>query len=360
MAGLVRLRAFGSSALSLGMRYKAGKATTSPLLRSLHPRHPTALKCTALLQGITSHASALPAVSTRPLHCSAVMATKEKIQERSGYLAWCHNLVREALADKGQLVLGYKAQHCLYQQKAEVENIEKNFETLRKQNKGDMSAVTVYLTGPPACGKTQTARQFAERFYYKNRRFCRNKLVVATLNAADQRSLLHSFDELAAELGCVPQSYEYKEHPISEEQQLKYYSDAVKKELRRRPGWLLVIDNLGTPQTTLTSDTNRYNNNNPHHEWRHLWPEPGDESWGKGHVLITTYDRQLVQEYSSFVKEHSMKLDGMPVKDAVGFLKQISGCDRPGAEKVVNSPHIKRKPPLIVRYVKTLLISVCQ
>ena len=369
MAGLVRLRAFGSNALSLGMRYKAA---SSPLLKfesSGHPSYPTALRNAALLQRITSHSPILSAVATRPFHCSTVMGTESSIQAWiaeqhplikygvppvigiSVFLARHPHLVRsarEALADKGHLVLGYKPQHKLYPLKAEVNEIKRKFKVLRKRNKGDMS-VTVYLTGPPACGKTQTARQFASEFYRENRRrFGGNKLVVASLDAADQKTLVSSLYVLATELGCVPLSY--KEHPISEEQQLKYYSGAVKKELRRRPGWLLVIDNLGVPRTTLTSDTNRYNNN-PHHELRHLWPEPGDESWGKGHVLITTYDRQLVEKFSNFVEEVAMKPDGIPVHDAVKFLKEIGGCDVPGdAEVVVNSPHIDRRLPLIMRY----------
>ena len=40
-----------------------------------------------------------------------------------------------------------------------------------------------------------------------------------------------------------------------------------------------------------------------HHipDWSRFWPQPGDESWGRGFVIVTSRDRRLVETSSPYI-----------------------------------------------------------
>ena len=98
-------------------------------------------------------------------------------------------------------------------------------------------------------------------------------------------------------------------------------SERVKKELRGRPGWLLIIDGL-RPNKRLVNVLKPF------------WPQPKDENWGKGYVLVTTQGRAPVGPSIDMLDLRS----GMSEKDAVELLTSESGCsDKEGAVELVNS-----------------------
>ena len=126
----------------------------------------------------------------------------------------------------------------LIKRQTELMNISSKFESLRQQGDAQEKTVVVYIVGPPAYGKTQLARQFAEEYYAKNKRsYIFRTLVVASVDATSELSLLESYQSLASKLH-VPGSY-------SMEESLLILSTAIAAELKNRQhGWLLILDNL--------------------------------------------------------------------------------------------------------------------
>ena len=122
--------------------------------------------------------------------------------------------------------------------RAELTNISSKFEALRQQFGAQDKTVVVYVVGPPAYGKTQLARQFAEEYYAKKKRsYIFRTLVVASVDATSELSLLGSYQSLASKLH-VPGSY-------SMEENLLILGTAIAAELKiRQHGWLLILDNL--------------------------------------------------------------------------------------------------------------------
>ena len=232
--------------------------------------------------------------------------------------------MKDLMEDKSILDLPLPPQHHV-QPRPEVKELEKMFESLQKQNQQGI-ANTVYITGSPAQGKTELARQFGDQFHCKN--MGNKKVFVGTLNAKSPSELLQSCCQLAQALGCVSISEASKGDLTT----LKPLSNAIGKELKKRLGWLLIVDNLSSTVKN----------------WNSIWPQPGDKRWGKGCVLVTTQDRNLVSDASPFVKELYLP-EGMSESDAVELLKKMSGCSDEGAEDVVNSPSVNRVPLSVAR-----------
>ena len=133
----------------------------------------------------------------------------------------------------------------------ELMNISSRFEALRQQGGAQEKTVVVYIVGPPAYGKTQLARQFAEEYYAENKRsYIFRTLVVASVDATSELSLLMSYIPLAKELGL----FQKVANELELAQKLRSYSmkdnvhilaRAIAAELKtRQQGWLLILDNL--------------------------------------------------------------------------------------------------------------------
>ena len=244
-------------------------------------------------------------------------------------------LVASASMDRSILLLPQKPSHIVQQRAEDVRKIRGIMKSLRKQN-GRNVAVTVYVTGPPGYGKSQLAREFGQEFYRKNRGFVFRKLFVGTLNASSRSSFLQSYITLALELGCANEvkTLETLSGKKGELQSLELLSATVRKELKKRPGWLLIVDNLSPdvkpmdgagppgivdylPAIATSTVPDASGISTLHHErssnvgvaaaygiailkaaWRSFWPQAGDESWGQGYVLVTTNDRRLVERSS--------------------------------------------------------------
>lgn len=291
-------------------------------------------------------------------------------------------LIARATSDQSVLLLPQKPSHVYQSRKSEVREIKNKFKLLRKRN-GKGLSIAVYLTGRPGYGKTQLAREFGKEFYRSNRGWFFKNLVVGTLDATSSTTLLQSYITLAIDLGCTSELkvLEGLLGRKGELQGLGILSSAVKKELKKRPGWLIVVDNLSSDQESpkaygsevlpvlsssslpySTPGINRDSTSSIHASglatafgianhratWKSFWPQPGDESWGTGHVLITTHDRRIVERSSPFSSELYLK-DGMASDDALALLGKMSGGGGEGALEVVNA--LEGAPLSVARYI---------
>ena len=76
-------------------------------------------------------------------------------------------------------------------------------------------------------------------------------------------------------------------------------------------------------------------------------PHPGDDTWGKGRILVTTRDQHVIPGDNRFAKHYPIL--PMPLEDAVSLLQKASGFEEEGAAKVVNSHYVGKIPLDIVR-----------
>ena len=295
-------------------------------------------------------------------------------------------LIATASTDRSVLLLPPKPSHSLQSRKTEIRKLDAMFKLLRKQNRSAVS-VTVYVTGRPGYGKTQLAREFGKEYYRKKKGFIFKTLFVGTLNAASKSSFLQSYITLALELGCTSELkvLEDLSGKKGELQSLELLAATVRKELKKRPRWLLIVDNLSSdvnpsinapppfsellpavsPATLPFSPPGQgmlkgdayspgfgiaaaYGVGSYRAAWRSFWPQSGDESWGKGYVLVTTNDRRLVEKSSPFVSELFLS-NGMVESDAVSLLEKVSECKGEGAREVVTA--LDKAPLSIARYV---------
>ena len=162
---------------------------------------------------------------------------------------------------------------------------------------------TVYLTGQPGSGKTELARQYGDQFINATSASDTSKLLVITLNANSEEFLMKSVKEAARKLR-LPVCMELTNKKLEElmknlRDYFRGYSGA----------WLLIIDDM--------FEKNDFNK---------LFPRPGVNEWGGGHVLITTQDNNLVPAGHLFAKPMPLN-EGMTKEDALALLKEISDVE---------------------------------
>ena len=220
----------------------------------------------------------------------------------------------------------------LFQPRAEeMRELKEKFNTLEKTNPGDL-VVTVYITGEPASGKTQLAGQYGREFIKWNKHK-NKKLFAGTLNADSRFDFLQKYLLIAHGLGCVEEEMEeaIEAGRLDELASLRMLSKRVKKELKERPGWLLIIDGLSLDEELVK-------------ELRPFWPQPNDDNWGKGYVLVATQGPAPIGPSIDMLDLRS----GMSKKDAVELLTKVSASnDKKGAVKLVKS--LDRSPLSVAR-----------
>ena len=79
-------------------------------------------------------------------------------------------------------------------------------------------------------------------------------------------------------------------------------------------------------------------------ELRPFWPQPNDDNWGKGYVLVTTQGPAPIGPSIDMLDLRS----GMSKKDAVELLTKVSASnDKKGAVELVKS--LDRSPLSVAR-----------
>ena len=218
----------------------------------------------------------------------------------------------------------------------ELRELEEKFNTLEKTNPGDV-VVTVYITGDPGSGKTQLAGQYGREFIEMKKHMNKN-LFAGTLIADSRSNFLDKYLQIAHDLGCITEETEkaIESHQLDELVSLRMLSIRVKKELRKRPGWLLIIDGLSLDEKLVK-------------ELHPFWPQPNDRNWGKGYVLVTTQGRAPTGPSIDMLDLRS----GMSEKDAIELITKESNCsnEEEAAELV---ELLDRSPLSIAWYVRFL------
>ena len=108
-------------------------------------------------------------------------------------------LIRRFLVNRGPtpsfIRLPPKPSHVIQPRTEEVQRLFEKFNDVNKNNPGNV-VKTVNITGSPASGKTQLARQFGEQFFATNKRKT-EKLFVGTLSADNRLNFLDEYLKIA-------------------------------------------------------------------------------------------------------------------------------------------------------------------
>lgn len=206
--------------------------------------------------------------------------------------------------------------HVFTYRKHEVEDVTNRLGQLRISNEDDGAVSIVYIYGNAGCGKTQVARQFGLK-HYKSKA----ATVVWTLNAEDTTTMVDSLGKLASDLGCDEEKVSNAMQVLDEEKSkksLKILSNLVRARLKYRP-WLLIVENITKSST-----------------FKEYWPQPGDLTWGRGQVVVTTQDARTVPRKNRFTDSLCLS-KGMNKKDAEHLLLTVSNLQTEDLTEVVDA-----------------------
>ena len=233
---------------------------------------------------------------------------EEKIQEKVAELQEKES-ERQVLDDQLRnevssfCILPPKPSHDVAGRDDEVTKITQQLKELKEGNKNRLSYL--YISGNPGSGKSQLAGLIAKRFLKE----VTNTAFVMTLNADSLDSLLESFVSFARLLKCseyaITNTLSSKNSEI--ENKIANLKTLVSTKVELYTSWLLVVDNVTSiPQVSA-----------------HL-PEPGNEQWLGGQMLITTQDTAFIPLTNSFIN-HIPVSKGMELADATSLLATLSG-----------------------------------
>ena len=200
-------------------------------------------------------------------------------------------------------ILPPKPSHDVAGRDNEVTKITQQLKELKEGNKSRLSYL--YISGNPGSGKSQLAGLVAKRFFQE----VTNTTFVMTLNAESLDSLLESFVSFARLLKCseyaITNTLSSKD--LETEEKIVNLKTLVCTKVQLYKSWLLVVDNVTSiPQVSV-----------------HL-PEPGNEQWLGGQMLITTQDTASIPLTNSFISHISVS-EGMELSDASALLAKLSG-----------------------------------
>ena len=178
---------------------------------------------------------------------------------------------------------------------------------------------TIYTSGNPGSGKTQLARQIGEQFY---KELTKDKNVfsfVMTLNAENLETLLESYADFARRLQCtegiITNIITSKE--LRTDVKIRHLRSLISSKVQVYKSWLLVVDNV----VNLTST-------------QVLLPQPGNEEWVGGQLLITTQDSSSIPPNSSSITHISIS-KGMEPKECFHLLASVSGITEDKMDETV-------------------------
>ena len=161
--------------------------------------------------------------------------------------------------DKNERNIPLKPSH-FFQLRSEVTQLFDKFDSLERTNQGEV-AKTVYITGAPGAGKTQLAGQFGREFINMNENNL--KLFVGTMTVDSCLHIVEKHLQIACDLGCA-NCTEMSVQLGELCNETTCFINCVKKELRDRPGWLLIIDGLTIDADECVKKLS------------HLWPQPNE------------------------------------------------------------------------------------
>ena len=166
------------------------------------------------------------------------------------------------------------------------------------------------MTGPPACGKTELGRQYAEDVEQQWKKQNSRPHMIGVLKAGSVKEFDTSLQKLAQHIGC-PRAVDVAVNITDVTRRLKTLADNIKHRMKTFKKWLLVIDNLTRSTDKLLSG---------------YWPEPGSDDWQKGMILVTTSDRSVVPRGNPKVDEIRLSY-GLTPSESVDLLRCISKCE---------------------------------
>ena len=213
--------------------------------------------------------------------------------------------------------LTFKPSHKIIRRSKDVTRIMTKMQELDDRSNGAVS--TIYLSGNPGCGKSQTARQIGEDFFAMRAVEGEDLTFVTTLNAETLETLTDSYISLAKQLGIT----EYALTNLaalkanSASQSIQHLKLLIFPKFKQFSKWLIIADNV--VELSLIRS--------------HL-PQTASEEWGHGQVLITTQDSSAIPSNAPHTYHESLSA-GMQPEDAVELLKQVSQIsNHEQAEKV--------------------------
>ena len=214
-------------------------------------------------------------------------------------------------------ILPPKPFHEIAKRDFEVAKIMEQLEHLRKRNKNGLSFY--YISGNPGSGKSQLARLVAEKFYKTASKDLSYPSFVMTLKAESLKTLLESYILLARQIKCLEYAVMHivESTEMQVEEKVKNLKDLIAPKIELYGSWLLLVDNVSN-----VSDIHDF------------LPQPGNEQWTKGQLLITTQNTSFIPSNNSFVSHISVS-EGMVPTDACCFLAKISGITVQGLENKV-------------------------
>ena len=151
--------------------------------------------------------------------------------------------------------------------------------SLHSQLKGKESLTVLHIVGCPGSGKTELAREFAEKLSREEQEkytFLPGNLFFGTLNGTSVKSLLFDVKRFAISVGCFESDWTSKADEgvnfssLSKKEQLDYLVDAVREKLKNSQGWILILENV--------------KDNEVMYRW---FSANSSKNWGNGTVLLT-------------------------------------------------------------------------
>ena len=214
-------------------------------------------------------------------------------------------------------VLPSKPSHDVAGRDREVAEITQQLKELKRANESNLSYL--YISGNPGSGKSQLAGLVAKRFFNEVKDLPCVTSFVMTVNGESPDTLLESYAAFSRQLRCpeyaVTNTLNSKDLTTAEK--IANLKTLIGTKIELYTSWLLVVDNVTSISRVHV----------------HL-PEPGNEQWARGQLLITTQDTASIPLASSFIQHISVS-KGMEPRDASFLLAKLSGITDSGMEEQV-------------------------